>query len=158
VRALEQGLVVDAIEIGQVAAGIEIVRPGIAFVLRNHKAEPLVEIGENDLLLLFRYWQRRFQCVANSFYFVFHCGFPPTKKFNSVHYREKPRKSKWERIQKTSGYKYGHRLLSPESGWLTASPGDDEQWLSHQLLFKTLKPGTFHDLDGATGTGFQLQG
>lgn len=50
--------VVDAIEIGQVAAGIEIVHPGIAFVFRNYKAEPLVEVGENDFPFLFRYRQR----------------------------------------------------------------------------------------------------
>jgi uncharacterized protein YacL (UPF0231 family) len=55
-RATRATLVVDAIEIGQVAAGIEIVSPGIAFVFRYYKAEPLVEIGENDFLLLFRYW------------------------------------------------------------------------------------------------------
>jgi hypothetical protein len=37
--------VVDTIEIGQVAAPIEIVSPGIAFVFGYYKAEPFVEIG-----------------------------------------------------------------------------------------------------------------
>ena len=46
---------VDAIEIGNVAAGIKIISPGIAFVFRNYKAEPPVEVGQNDFLLLFRY-------------------------------------------------------------------------------------------------------
>ena len=47
---------VDAIEIGKMSAGIEIVSPGIAFVFRDYKAEPPVEVGQNDFLLLFRNW------------------------------------------------------------------------------------------------------
>jgi hypothetical protein len=83
--------------------------------------------------------------------------FSPGKRFNFVHYREKPRKSKWERIQKTSGYKYGYPLFSPESGRLTAWPGDDWELMLCEILFKTLKPGTFHDLDGASGAGIEPQ-